>query len=193
MPRKGEEQRRKIVSAANRLFYEQGFHATSLTDIAQGCAIPKGNFYFYFKSKDDILDAVAGDRIDRLRRLLRDWEDEFAEPLDRLVRASEMIVREGLQITRYGCPTGSLLLELSKQERELERNALPLFDLLLEWLERQFALIAGPDTAPALSRRMLVRMQGASILSAVHDDSAWLIEEQQSIVEWLRDIARPDP
>lgn len=193
MPKKGEEKRRKIVSAANRLFYEQGYHATSLTDIAQGCAIPKGNFYFYFKSKDDILDAVADERIDRLRQLLRNWENELADPLDRLIRASEMIVREGPQITRYGCPTGSLLLELSKQERELERNALPLFDLLLGWMETQFALMAGRDAAPALSRRMLVRMQGASILSAAYNDEAWLIEEQQSIVEWLRNIARPDP
>ncbi|HEY7886322.1 MAG TPA: helix-turn-helix domain-containing protein, partial [Cellvibrionaceae bacterium] len=53
----------KIVAAADRLFYERGFDATSFADIAEAVQISRGNFYYHFKTKDDILDAVIARRL----------------------------------------------------------------------------------------------------------------------------------
>lgn len=47
-----------IVAAADPLFYRQGFEHTSFAAIADAVQISRGNFYYYFKSKDKILDAV---------------------------------------------------------------------------------------------------------------------------------------
>lgn len=43
-----------IIKSAD-LFYIKGYKNTSLNDILEVCKIPKGSFYYYFKSKDDLL------------------------------------------------------------------------------------------------------------------------------------------
>ena len=55
--------REHIVAAADQLFYRQGFEHTSFSDIADAVQISRGNFYYHFKSKDEILDAVIDVRI----------------------------------------------------------------------------------------------------------------------------------
>lgn len=185
MPRKGEIKRQHIVSTANELFYQRGYHQTSLANIADACGIPKGNFYFYFKTKDDILTAVVDDREERLKVRLEEWGKEYADPLDRLLRMSEIVVRDWSEIVRYGCPMGTLALELGKQDDEPRRHALCQFELMLTWAEAQFAALLGPRDARKLARQMLVRMQGASVLANAFADETWLFEEQRAIAEWL--------
>ena len=46
--------RDQIVEAADRLFYRQGYEHTSFADIADAVQISRGNFYYHFKSKDEI-------------------------------------------------------------------------------------------------------------------------------------------
>ena len=66
----GEAVRQKIVDSANQLFYHRGYNQTSFSDIAEAAGVPRGNFYYYFKSKDDILGAVVDGRIERVRAML---------------------------------------------------------------------------------------------------------------------------
>ena len=47
--------RGKIVSAAWKLFYEQGYEDTTVEDIIAASGTSKGSFYHYFGSKDDLL------------------------------------------------------------------------------------------------------------------------------------------
>lgn len=51
--------KKKIVSAAWRLFYEQGYDSTTVDDIVSESATSKGSFYHYFKSKDDLLSSLS--------------------------------------------------------------------------------------------------------------------------------------
>jgi len=62
--------RERIVDKADQLFYEQGFEHTSFTQIAEALGISRGNFYYHFKTKDEILDAVISHRIVRTNSML---------------------------------------------------------------------------------------------------------------------------
>lgn len=62
--------REQIVEAADRLFYEHGYARTSFADIAGAVQISRGNFYYHFKTKDEILDAVIALRLANTRRML---------------------------------------------------------------------------------------------------------------------------
>ena len=53
MPRKTGNTKRKIVDAAWKLFYEQGFENTTVEDIIFESCTSKGSFYHYFKGKED--------------------------------------------------------------------------------------------------------------------------------------------
>ena len=185
MPKKGEETRDRIVEAANDLFYKQGFNKTSFAHIAESSGVPKGNFYFYFKTKDNLLDAVIEDRLTRLRDLLTSWETAEADPHARLDRLAGMLPSEMGFISRYGCPVGSLIAELGKSQPEKMAHARETFELLLAWSERQFAELVGSDEASMLARRLLARMQGMAMLSHAFADEAWVEEETADIRAWL--------
>ena len=51
--------KKKIVSAAWKLFYEQGYNGTTIDDIVSESSTSKGSFYHYFSSKDDLLSSLA--------------------------------------------------------------------------------------------------------------------------------------
>jgi len=50
--------RNELLDAAEHLFTTKGYQDTSITDIVQQVQVAKGTFYYYFKSKEEILDEV---------------------------------------------------------------------------------------------------------------------------------------
>ena len=73
--------RDRIVEEADQLFYRQGFEHTSFAQIAEALGISRGNFYYHFKTKDEILDAVINHRLTRTHAMLEHWEIEGATPM----------------------------------------------------------------------------------------------------------------
>ncbi|MFD0967687.1 TetR/AcrR family transcriptional regulator [Plantactinospora endophytica] len=67
--------RSRIQTVALELFTEQGYEKTSLREIAERLGVTKAALYYHFKSKDDIVDSIVSDRIDRLDKLL-EWARE---------------------------------------------------------------------------------------------------------------------
>lgn len=53
-----EGKKQYIIKESARLFYYNGYKNTSVDDILKLCKIPKGSFYYYFSSKDDLLFQV---------------------------------------------------------------------------------------------------------------------------------------
>jgi len=50
--------KRDIISSAYRLFTSQGFAKTSMADIASACGLLKGSIYYYFESKEALIESV---------------------------------------------------------------------------------------------------------------------------------------
>ncbi|SFE91057.1 transcriptional regulator, TetR family [Paenibacillus algorifonticola] len=53
-----EERKNEILDAAEMLFYTKGYNKTTINDILQEIGIAKGTFYYYFKSKEEVMDAI---------------------------------------------------------------------------------------------------------------------------------------
>ncbi|NEB77801.1 TetR/AcrR family transcriptional regulator [Streptomyces sp. SID14478] len=60
-PERREAKRAEIMAAARRCFSRDGFHQTSMPDIAAEAGVSQGAPYRYFESKDEIILAIAGD------------------------------------------------------------------------------------------------------------------------------------
>lgn len=67
----------EFIDAARALFLEKGYNETSVSDIVKTVGVAQGTFYYYFKSKDDILDAVSEKIFEGLER---DIGEIFTEP-----------------------------------------------------------------------------------------------------------------
>jgi len=117
-----------IVEAADLLFYRQGFDHTSFADIADAVQISRGNFYYHFKSKDKILDAVIDVRLANTAKMLERWEIEGKHPVDRITSFIHIWVENQAEIIRYGCPVGTLCAELAKLNHASQDQANKLFE-----------------------------------------------------------------
>ena len=77
----------ELVDAAEALFFEKGYEATSVDEIIRRAEISKGAFYYYFTSKEAVLEALAErmavEAVERVRPLL---EDESLNAYERLHR-----------------------------------------------------------------------------------------------------------
>jgi AcrR family transcriptional regulator len=178
--------RDQIVEAADRLFYRQGYEHTSFSDIADVVRISRGNFYYHFKTKDEILDAVIEARLAGTRAMLERWEIEGKEPADRIASFIHMLVANRADIKRHGCPVGTLCSELAKLDHAAQAAANELFTLFRTWLRRQFALLGREADADALAMHLLARSQGvASVANAFHDDT-FIRREVEEMCDWLR-------
>ncbi len=74
----------KIIDTAWELFRKQGFGETTINDIIRETRISKGTFYYYFRSKDDLLDTLSV-ILDREYERLEAEEDENMSAFDKLV------------------------------------------------------------------------------------------------------------
>lgn len=57
--KKSRNTKKKIVSAAWRLFYEQGYDNTTVDEIVEESGTSKGSFYHYFEGKDALLSSLS--------------------------------------------------------------------------------------------------------------------------------------
>jgi TetR/AcrR family transcriptional regulator, transcriptional repressor for nem operon len=178
-----------IVEAADQLFYRQGYEHTSFSDIADVVQISRGNFYFHFKTKDEILDAVINVRLANTRKMLEQWETEGKQPADRIRSFIHILIANRADIKRYGCPVGTLCTELAKLNHSSQPEANRLFALFRTWLRRQFTLLGHKADADALAMHLLARSQGVAMLANTFHDEKFIKQEAKQMCDWLSSCA----
>jgi AcrR family transcriptional regulator len=88
-PRNGNAQaatRVEILTSAAKAFRRLGYHGATVQQIAAALHMKKGNLYYYFKNKEEILFACHQYSLDRLTQLLEDVERSPASPDQKLRR-----------------------------------------------------------------------------------------------------------
>lgn len=107
--------RQNILEAAAPLIHSQGFHRTGLKEILDAAGVPKGSFYFYFKSKEDFGLALIDHYADSMGALAASILAEDGSPaLERLSRFFTVLCgRMAERGCANGCPIGNLAQEVS--------------------------------------------------------------------------------
>ncbi len=179
-----------IVEAADQLFYRQGFDHTSFAHIADEVRISKGNFYYHFKSKDEILDAVINLRLANTARMLEQWENDGKNPEERIRSFIHILIVNRAKIKRYGCPVGTLCSELAKLDHAGQPEARKLFSLFRNWLRRQFEALGHTKDADELAMHLLARSQGVATLANAFADEKFIRHEVKLMCDWLKTCAQ---
>ena len=178
--------REQIVEAADRLFYQQGYEKTSFADIANAVQISRGNFYYHFKTKDEILAAVIQRRLANTGKMLEQWETNGETPADRIRSFINILIVNRTKIKQYGCPVGTLCTELAKLDHASQAEANKLFTLFRTWLKKQFTLLGRKADADALAMHLLARSQGVATLANAFHDEKFIKQEVKQMEDWLR-------
>jgi len=107
--------RLSIIRNGARLVHSKGYNNTGLSDILQAAGVPKGSFYFYFKSKDDFGLAI----IDHYWAFINHMGETYCSdgsipPLERLAGFMDAYQKHFERMDlRGGCPIGNLMQEMS--------------------------------------------------------------------------------
>jgi AcrR family transcriptional regulator len=181
----GKQTRQQIIEAADRLFYQNGFGDTSFADIAAAVKISRGNFYYHFKTKDEILDAVIAKRLADREDLLAKWEETAGDPKDRIACFIKIVITNQSKIMAYGCPVGTLTAELAKLDHPARPKANEIMALFRDWLTRQFEALGNTDKAQDHALHVLSWSQGVATLAQAFKDEAFVSREVGKILAWL--------
>ena len=96
------DRRIEILKSAAAAFRRRGYHGASVDEIASALAMTKGNLYYYFRNKEDILYACHEYSLDILLLLMREVQDEpiaADEKLRKLILAFVHLILDELQGT----------------------------------------------------------------------------------------------
>lgn len=175
--------RERLIEAACQMVYEQGIEKTTLADIATTAGVPLGNVYYYFKTKNDIVQAVVESHTRQAHGLLSAIENDIDSPKDRLKTLFGTLAEQGDLIARYGCPHGSLCLELDKRA-DNPTLAARLMREPIDWAERQF-LAMGRTDARDLAVEIIARYQGTALLTSTFRDPSLMTRESARVTDWI--------
>jgi TetR/AcrR family transcriptional repressor of nem operon len=169
-----EPTRERILFAALKLFSEKGYLSTSVADILKEAGANSGSLYHFYPTKQDVLLAVLEMYRDGIYPMLLApaWEG-VDDPIER-VFALLGAYREMLRTTDclYGCPIGSIALELHEPDPPVRELLSVNFDGWVKHVkacldQARHRLPSGTDTR-ALAVFVLTTMEGGVMQSRTH-------------------------
>jgi TetR/AcrR family transcriptional regulator, transcriptional repressor for nem operon len=166
--------RDRLLSSARQLFWEKGYHTTSVADIVRAAGAHSGSLYHFFPTKQDLLVGVLESYLAGIHPMLLApaWQG-VDDPIER-VFALLAAYRERLVDTDcfYGCPIGSLALELHEPDPPVREKLAANFDAWTSAIEA--CLDDAGDRLPAdidrreLAQFVLTTMEGGVMQSRTH-------------------------
>ncbi|MFF0637034.1 TetR/AcrR family transcriptional regulator [Nocardia sp. NPDC004151] len=175
--------RERLSDAAAKVFHEQGVEKTTIADIARAADVPVGNVYYYFKTKDQLVQAAIGAHARTAQEIITVL-DRIDAPASRLKALVRGWVEQRDVAARFGCPSGTLATELDKRADGLDRELADVMRGLLEWIDAQFAAMGRSDSRE-LAVALLAAYQGISLLTNTFRDPAMMAAEGARLERWI--------
>ena len=180
--------RERLIEAAQLAFYRQGFARTTLADVAALAEVPLGNVYYYFRTKDEILAAVIAVHLGGIRARFAQWEQD-PRPCQRLLSWLQYERNGQTELSRYGCPCGSLGQEIGKKEAPARALVAQLLQVQIAWVAEQFGLLdKQPTEASDLAVSLVAALQGALLLSCSLRSPALLDHQIDQLQTWVMSL-----
>jgi AcrR family transcriptional regulator len=177
--------RARLLAAAEKVTYRHGFGNAVLADIAKAAKVPLGNVYYYFRTKNDIGNAVIELRLSRFRKLLQQL-NKADSPKGRLCGFVDIKIKNRETLARSGCPVGTLCSELHKEGGVVARRSTALLAEALAWMEAQFKALGKRSDSRGLAIHLLSATQGVSLLAHTFHDPCLIEIEAERLKQWIR-------
>jgi TetR/AcrR family transcriptional repressor of nem operon len=174
MHRQDKSTRQRLVDSALFLFWQSGYAGTGVSEILARAKVNAGSFYYFFKTKEELLLAVLEYYIQTLQPVV--MQPVFSatdNPVERIFGVLEFY-RRNLIATNctYGCPIGRLALEIPEEQFRVHKRLADNFDGWTAAIEK--CLEDARDQLPAnvdrksLSQFVLTVMEGGVMQARAH-------------------------
>lgn len=179
--------RTRLIQAAVSLAYKHGFVGTTLADIAKEAKVPPGNLYYYFKTKDEIAEAIVEQRLLELSAVQQELS-KVESPRERLCSLVSLWLKNREEIAKYGCPIGTFCSELQKDGGIPAKKASKIFADLLAWVETQFSEFCPGSEARGNAVHLVSVLEGVTVLASCSKTPNLIEMESDRLLRWIQSI-----
>ncbi|MEU3749258.1 MULTISPECIES: TetR/AcrR family transcriptional regulator [Streptomyces] len=186
--------RERILTAAKTLMLSRGYSALGVAEICKAAGVPKGSFYYFFASKEELALAVIDEhwtdqRADWTRALDGDGVGDEDGGMDgdggvrplrglrRLYESTAAELRDGQRScgTVTGCLLGNLALEMSTGTAAVRERLREIFDEQVALVEKTVAEARGRGEvtvadAHEAARALVAQLEGQVLFAKLYDD-----------------------
>lgn len=166
--------RRRILEAADELFYSEGVRAIGVDRIAEKAGVTKRTLYYHFRSKDDLIAAYLTERdVPTMQRYRRWMEGEGTRMADRITHMFRELARAASDSKWRGCGFLRVAVELADLPGHPARQVAAAHKKRFEaWLAEELRAeeVSNPE---ARARSLMVVVDGAIAQMIVHKDTSY--------------------
>lgn len=175
--KRGQHKRAALTASAAELFWQKGYSATSIADIAAASNVPLGNIYYYFRSKSDFANAVSDVFVDETQAMLAGIETEEPDPRRRLALLVARLSRSMKSRVAYGCPIALCVRDFRRDAPGAAERAGEAFTLLIGFAARELGRTGiRPSISLSTARAAVAEWQGGMMLAHALKDATILAE-----------------
>ena len=167
-----EERRQELIDAAERLFITKGYEKTAVSDIVKEINVAQGTFYYHFKSKAEILEAV-GERfinkiIKKIEQIANRKKIDEAERLDDIIDYFSLFYNASKEIVDYIHSEDNIILHQKLGKKTLAK-LLPILTNVIEdgVAKGRFNVAYPSETAEFLITAMTEMLHHPNIITDV--------------------------
>jgi len=191
--------RTRLVLAAMQLFWAKGYNSTSIADVLQTAQVNSGSLYYFFPGKADLLAAVLDRYHDGIRQML--LEPAWAGVNDPIEKIFALLARyrQSLADTDcfYGCPIGSLALELHEPDppvrERLANNFSVWIDAIAECLEQAKTRLPADLDRRELAQFVLTTMEGGVMQARTFRDIGYFDAAVRQLHQYFKRLGAGSP
>lgn len=175
--------RDRLIAAARDAFHQHGIERSTLATVAEAADVPIGNVYYYFRTKDELVRAVIDSHVADVLAMTGSL-GALRTPKARLKALARALTDQRDLAAEYGCPHGTLCVELDKRDSELAEYAAQIMTAVIAWAEVQFREMGRSD-ARDLAVALIAAYQGISVLTNALHDPELMSREAKRIERWI--------
>ncbi len=195
---KADDTRSRLVLTAMRLFWEKGYNSASIADVLQTAKVNSGSLYHFFPGKTDLLVAVLDMYHDGIWQMLLEpaWTG-VSDPIEKifalLARYRQLLVDTDCF---YGCPIGSLALELHEPDlpvrERLAKNFVAWIDAVCDCLQQAKSRLPADLDRRELAQFVLTTMEGGVMLARTFRDIAYFDAAVRQLRQYFKQLVVRD-
>jgi TetR/AcrR family fatty acid metabolism transcriptional regulator len=182
-----EDKRRQLLDAAVRVFARKGFHASRVGDIAEEAGVAHGLLYHYFKSKDQVLEAVFHENWSILIARIESVEETDEPAADQIRHIAAIVLRTWLHlpdVVRVVIQEFGRSPELAERVGELTLPIDALQRVISRGIERgEFRQDVDPAFAATVVYGSIDELLTAWVLGRLPSDEEAVGRAEQTLVE----------
>ena len=182
-----EDKRQQLLGAAVRVFARKGFHASRVGDIAEEAGVAHGLLYHYFKSKDQVLEAVFHENWSILVARIESVEETDEPAADQIRHIAAIVLRTWLHlpdVVRVVIQEFGRSPELGERIGELTLPIDALRRVIARGIERgEFRKDIDPAFAATVVYGSIDELLTAWVLGRLPSDEDAVARAEQTLVE----------